>query len=83
MTSSTFSAQSSDKSEGNSPPSPTPSFVLLDIQGYVIVTYVYQLINDEVKVEKVSLACIKQGFSITMLDRSKYELEVRDRKLSA
>lgn len=54
MTSSTFSAQSSDSSEGTNPPNPTPSFVLLDIQGFVIVTYVYQLINDEVKVEKVS-----------------------------
>lgn len=60
MTSSTFSAQSTDNSEGNSPPNPTPSFVLLDIQGYVIVTYVYQLINDEVKVEKVSPACTVQ-----------------------
>ncbi|KAL1925627.1 uncharacterized protein VTP21DRAFT_510 [Calcarisporiella thermophila] len=31
----------------------TPSFVLLDIQGSVVVTYVYQLIDGEVKVEKI------------------------------
>lgn len=30
-----------------------PSFVLMDIQGSSAVTYVYQLINDEVKVEKI------------------------------
>ncbi|CAG8584689.1 8702_t:CDS:2 [Acaulospora morrowiae] len=30
-----------------------PSFVLMDIQGVVVVTYVYQLINGEVKVDKV------------------------------
>lgn len=34
-------------------PEPTPSFALLDIQGAVIVTYVYQLIDNEVKVEKM------------------------------
>ncbi|CAO1629177.1 unnamed protein product [Parajaminaea phylloscopi] len=33
-------------------PPPTPSFVLLDIQGTTIVSYVYQLIGGEVKVEK-------------------------------
>lgn len=27
-----------------------PSFVLMDVQGAHVVTYVYQLINDEVKV---------------------------------
>jgi vacuolar protein sorting-associated protein 29 len=32
---------------------PTPSFALMDIQGPVIVTYVYQLIEGEVRVEKV------------------------------
>jgi vacuolar protein sorting-associated protein 29 len=32
---------------------PTPSFVLMDIQGSTVVTYVYQLVNDEVKVEKL------------------------------
>ena len=32
---------------------PTPSFALLDIQGPVVVTYVYQLIEGEVRVEKV------------------------------
>ncbi|KAG6883117.1 hypothetical protein C0993_007767, partial [Termitomyces sp. T159_Od127] len=32
---------------------PTPSFALMDIQGPVIVTYVYQLIEGEVRVEKI------------------------------
>jgi len=32
---------------------PTPSFALMDIQGPVVVTYVYQLIDGEVRVEKV------------------------------
>lgn len=31
----------------------TPSFALMDLQGNNVVTYVYQLINDEVKVERV------------------------------
>lgn len=31
---------------------PTPSFVLMDVQGLKLVLYVYHLINDEVKVEK-------------------------------
>ncbi|WVR07074.1 hypothetical protein IAU60_004113 [Kwoniella sp. DSM 27419] len=31
----------------------TPSFALMDIQGPVIVTYVYQLVEGEVKVDKV------------------------------
>lgn len=30
-----------------------PSFALMDIQGPVIVTYVYQLVEGEVRVEKV------------------------------
>ncbi|XP_026579565.1 vacuolar protein sorting-associated protein 29-like [Pseudonaja textilis] len=30
-----------------------PSFVLMDVQSSVIVTYVYQLIGDEVKVERI------------------------------
>ena len=30
-----------------------PSFVLMDIKGSDIVTYIYQLIGDEVKVEKM------------------------------
>ncbi|RUP49733.1 VPS29 protein [Jimgerdemannia flammicorona] len=30
-----------------------PSFVLMDIQGNVVVTYIYQLVDNEVKVEKV------------------------------
>ncbi|KAG8907340.1 Vacuolar protein sorting-associated protein 29 [Tulasnella sp. 403] len=32
---------------------PTPSFALMDIQGPVVVTYVYSLIEGEVRVEKV------------------------------
>ena len=31
----------------------TPSFALLDIQGPVVTTYVYQLIEGEVRVEKI------------------------------
>ncbi|KAK0544574.1 Vacuolar protein sorting-associated protein 29 [Tilletia horrida] len=34
-------------------PEPIPSFALLDIQGPVVVTYVYQLINGEVRVDKL------------------------------
>lgn len=30
-----------------------PSFVLMDIQSSVVVTYVYQLIGEEVKVERI------------------------------
>ncbi len=32
----------------------TPSFLLMDIQGHNVVTYVYRLIGDELKVEKLS-----------------------------
>lgn len=32
---------------------PTPSFALMDIQGTVLVTYVYQLVEGEVRVEKM------------------------------
>ncbi|KZT07859.1 Metallo-dependent phosphatase [Laetiporus sulphureus 93-53] len=32
---------------------PVPSFALMDIQGPVVVTYVYQLIEGEVRVEKI------------------------------
>lgn len=35
---------------------PTPSFVLMDIQGNVLVLYVYQLIDGEVKVEKFKVS---------------------------
>ena len=31
----------------------TPSFVLMDIQQSTVVTYVYQLIGEEVKVERI------------------------------
>jgi len=30
-----------------------PSFVLMDIQASTVVTYVYQLIEDDVKVERI------------------------------
>lgn len=36
---------------------PIPSFVLMDIQGSSVVTYVYKLIDDEVKVEKLEYKC--------------------------
>lgn len=32
---------------------PTPSFALMDIQGPVVVTYVYSLVDGEVRVGKV------------------------------
>ena len=32
---------------------PVPSFALMDVQGPVVVTYVYRLIENEVKVEKI------------------------------
>jgi len=38
---------------GTSTEEPTPSFALMDIQGTVIVTYVYQLVDGEVRVEKM------------------------------
>ena len=31
----------------------TPSFILMDIQSATVVTYVYQLIEDEVKVDRI------------------------------
>lgn len=31
----------------------TPSFALMDVQGAVLVTYVYRLVDNEVKVEKI------------------------------
>ncbi|SNX84396.1 related to VPS29 - involved in vacuolar protein sorting [Melanopsichium pennsylvanicum] len=39
--------------EAKEAPGPVPSFALLDIQGAVVVTYVYQLIDGDVKVEKI------------------------------
>lgn len=30
-----------------------PSFVLMDIQNITVVTYVYQLVGDDVKVERI------------------------------
>jgi hypothetical protein len=33
-----------------------PTFVLLDIQGPKVTTYKYQLIGDEVKVEKLEFS---------------------------
>ena len=42
-----------DKNSSSYPPTPTPSFALLDIQGTVVVTYVYQLVEGEVRVEKI------------------------------
>lgn len=42
---------------------PVPSFVLMDIQDNKLILYVYQLINDEVKVEKFRFE--KNAASIT------------------
>jgi len=60
MASSSFSAKPPSDATAVSkstsePPKPIPSFVLLDIQGHVVVTYVYQLIEGEVKVEKLEV----------------------------
>jgi vacuolar protein sorting-associated protein 29 len=59
VTSSSFSAAAPESMEANAilPPSPTPSFVLLDIQGYVLVSYVYTLVDQEVKVAKYEVRC--------------------------
>lgn len=55
-------------------PPPTPSFVLLDIQGPAIVSYVYQLIGGEVKVEKSEykkdLEAARDGHSGEIVDAS-------------
>lgn len=46
--------QSDAASYADRPPSEaTPSFALMDVQGPTIVTYVYQLVEGEVKVDKV------------------------------
>lgn len=68
--------ESSDKSKSANPsalkasppapkpaPDPTPSFVLLDIQGPAVVSYVYQLIGGEVKVEKSEFKKQAEGSS--------------------
>ncbi|ORX48115.1 vacuolar protein sorting-associated protein 29-like protein [Piromyces finnis] len=39
---------------------PIPTFVLMDLQGYNVTIYVYQLIDDNVKVEKIDY--IKKKF---------------------
>jgi len=38
---------------GDSASEETPSFALMDVQGAVLVTYVYRLVDNEVKVEKI------------------------------
>ncbi|VDB95886.1 unnamed protein product [Peniophora sp. CBMAI 1063] len=43
---------------------PIPSFALMDIQGPVVVTYVYQLIEGEVRVEKVEYRKDAEAFVI-------------------
>ncbi|CDH58644.1 vacuolar protein sorting-associated protein 29 [Lichtheimia corymbifera JMRC:FSU:9682] len=40
---------------------PIPSFVLMDIQGSVVITYVYKLIDNEVKVEKLEYRKSESG----------------------
>lgn len=49
------------------PPGPTPSFALLDIQGPVVVTYVYRLVDGEVKVEKVRSSLLPFALALLML----------------
>jgi vacuolar protein sorting-associated protein 29 len=51
------------------PPGPIPSFALLDIQGSVVVTYVYRLVDGEVKVEKVRTLPLPLSFTF---DRGHY-----------
>ncbi|EST05513.1 Calcineurin-like phosphoesterase superfamily domain protein [Kalmanozyma brasiliensis GHG001] len=46
-------AKAEEVEEAKEAPAPIPSFALLDIQGAVVVTYVYQLIDGDVKVEKI------------------------------
>jgi vacuolar protein sorting-associated protein 29 len=45
--------QSANKANPDSVNGTTPSFALMDIQGNNVVTYVYQLVDGEVKVERV------------------------------
>lgn len=45
--------QAKVKADPDSINSTTPSFALMDIQGNNVVTYVYQLVDGEVKVERV------------------------------
>lgn len=45
--------QSKTQVDPDSINSTTPSFALMDIQGNNVVTYVYQLVDGEVKVERV------------------------------
>ncbi|KAF8345015.1 Metallo-dependent phosphatase [Amanita rubescens] len=49
---------------GAYPTDPTPSFALLDIQGPIVVTYVYQLIDGEVRVEKIEWRKESEGAPI-------------------
>jgi vacuolar protein sorting-associated protein 29 len=51
--STTIITTTTPSSSSTDPPRPTPSFALLDIQGTVVVTYVYQLVQGEVKVDKI------------------------------
>lgn len=50
---STASTPAPPKPARKAHPDPTPSFVLLDIQGTTIMSYVYHLVAGEVKVEKI------------------------------
>jgi len=41
-----------------------PSFLLMDIQGSVVTTYIYRLIEGEVKVEKVEYRKLGHGHGV-------------------
>lgn len=50
----------------------TPSFALLDVQGPVIVTYVYQLVDGEVSDDRPWFEKYPHHQSLTMLPRSRW-----------
>ncbi|EPS93934.1 hypothetical protein FOMPIDRAFT_1026375 [Fomitopsis schrenkii] len=53
---------------------PTPTFALMDIQGTVVVTYVYQLVEGEVRVEKIEyrkdMEALKEAPRSTVMPQS-------------
>lgn len=56
------------------PSDPTPTFALMDIQGTVVVTYVYQLVEGEVRVEKIEyrkdMEALKEAPRSTVMPQS-------------
>lgn len=45
------------------PPEPTPSFILLDLQGHVVVCYVYTLVHGEVS--ELVVSSIRPGLTLS------------------